>query len=161
MQTDTNGWNRAGAAAYVAWGLLHIVVGLLPVVRFLSDGPLAMLANLEGVSNVPSPPLGEPLLQASHLIGQHYFNLAAVGVMAILVAVGLNWNGDRLGYWLNLIVLGLVDLSFVVGEIIPGYMPLEIGGIGPALYLLGAALTTVGLRAGHQAAPSRPEHGGG
>lgn len=155
MQRDANGWHRAGALAYVAWGLLHIVVGLLPVVRFLSAGPHAMLANLEGVSNVPSPPLGEPLLQATHLVGQHYFNLAAAGLLAILVAVKLNWHGDRLGYWLNLIVLGLIDLSFVVGEIIPGYMPLEIGGPGPALYLIAAVLTTVGLFAA--AGPKRIE----
>lgn len=150
MKHDGHRWNRAGAIAYVLWGVLHIVVGVIPVLTFFGAGPAEMLAALPGASQVPAN-VDEPLLQAAYFTAEHHFNLAAFGVLAILVAVRLNWHGDPFGFRLNLIVLGLVDVAFIVGQILPGYMPLLMGASGPLLYVLGALFTALGLRAGRAA----------
>jgi hypothetical protein len=136
--------HRIGAIFYVLWGLLHVVVGAIPVVNFLSGGPREMLLAIVGMQNVPST-VQEPLRQASYFIAQHYFNLIAVGILAIIVAVTLNWRNRPLGFWTNFIVLGLVDVAFVMGEMVPGYMPLEMGIMGPVLFVLGALFTAVSL----------------
>ncbi len=136
--------HKIGSIFYVLWGILHIVVGLIPVITFLRGGPREMLTAIEGMQNVPAV-IEEPLRQASYFIAQHYFNLAAVGILAIIIAVALNWRNQPLGFWTNLVILGMVDLSFVLGEMVPGYMPVEIGIIGPILYVLGAVFTGVAL----------------
>lgn len=138
--------HRIGAICYVLWGMLHIVVGVIPVFVFFSGGPASMLASLEGAQAVPEV-VDEPLLQAAYFVAEHHFNLAAFGVLAIWIGVTLNWENDPLGFWINLVVLGMVDLSFILGQIVPGYMPVLIGGIGPVLYLLGAGFTGLGLTA--------------
>lgn len=132
--------NKIGAIFYVLWGILHIVVGIVPVLAFLTAGPRQMLTSIPGMQAVPAT-IEEPLRQATFFIAQHYFNLAAVGILAIIVALTLNWNNRPLGFWTNLVVLGLVDLSFVLAEMVPGYMPLEMGIIGPILYIMGAIFT--------------------
>lgn len=134
---------KAGSISYVLWGLLHVVVGLYPVALFLGSGPSAMLSSIHGMDAISS--MEEPILHMAFMIAEQYFNLAAFGVMAIWIAVRLNWRGKALGFWLNLVVLGPVDLSFIVAEIVPGYMPLEVGLWGPILYVLGAAGTGLGL----------------
>ena len=136
---------KAGSLSYVLWGLLHIVVGLYPVALFLGSGPGAMLSSIHGMAPIPTMSMEEPILHMAFLTAEQYFNLAAFGVMAIWIAFRLNWRGSVLGFWLNLVVLGLVDLSFIVAEIVPGYMPLQVGLWGPILYVLGAAGTGLGL----------------
>lgn len=136
--------HRIGAIFYVLWGLLHIVVGAIPLINFLSGGPREMLLAVEGMQAVPAT-VEEPLRQASYFIAQHYFNLIAVGILAIIIALALNWRNSALGFWTNLIVLGMVDVSFVLGEMVPGYMPVEMGIIGPLLFVLGALFTALGL----------------
>lgn len=136
--------HKIGAVFYVLWGILHVVVGIVPVIAFLTAGPRAMLTSLPGMQAVPAA-VEEPLRQSAFFIAEHHFNLAAFGVLAIIVAVTLNWQNRPLGFWTNLVVLGMVDVSFVLGQMVPGYMPLEMGIIGPVLYVLGALFTGAAL----------------
>ena len=135
---------KLGAIFYVLWGILHIIVGAAPVITFLAEGPRAMLVSLPGFENLPAT-VEEPLRQSAFFIAQHYTNLAAFGILAIVIAVALNWRNSPLGFWTNLVVLGIVDLSFVLAEMVPGYMPVEMGILGPILYVLGAAFTGIAL----------------
>jgi hypothetical protein len=52
---------------------------------------------------------------------------------------------SRLGYWLNLVVLGVVDAAFVVVLVIPGHVDLVGGLSGPLIWLLAAIVSTVVL----------------
>ena len=62
------------------------------------------------------------------------------------VAILLNWRNDRIGYWLNLIVVGAVDLGYVVLVVVPGYVPASlIPFAGPIIYVIGAMFSTAGL----------------
>lgn len=121
-----SGWALVGAVAYVLWGLLHVGLGLSMVVAGTTDGV----------------PAGE--LEAESLM---FFVCATVfGAQAIAVGWFLNRCNDRFGYWLNLLVLGVIDAAFVVLIVIPGHVD-TVGGLsGPLVWAIAAGASTVAIR---------------
>ncbi|TQM14224.1 hypothetical protein [Pseudonocardia kunmingensis] len=116
------------AGLYSAWGLLHLGLGTAMSWSALASGP----------------PAGE--LEAESAM---YFLCAIVfGVQAIVVALTLNRRNDRVGYWLNLAVLGAVDAAFLVVMVVPGHVDVAGGLSGPLLWCLAAAVSTAALRSG-------------
>jgi hypothetical protein len=110
---------RLGALCYIAWGLFHV--------------------------NVAHDIYTLGLAQTGIVRGRLY-QLAAymlcIAVFAILMAAAGNWRNGERSYWLNLIVVGCADLVWVLVVVLPGYVPLLRGLLPPAIYVLGALLTT-------------------
>ena len=82
---------RIGAAFYVVWGVLHLIAarGICELASSIPDGPAH--ARLE----------------------QGGLNLGLFAVQTMAVAVLLNWHNNRIGFWLNIIVIGAVDIGYV------------------------------------------------
>ena len=116
--------HKIGAVLYVLWGLLHIFAAY------------RVYASAAGI--------GDPGVAAR--IAQGGWNLGVIAIFAILVGAKLNWNNDRLGYWLNLGVVSAADVGFIVLVLLPGYIPLAMGLPGPILWLLAVAFSTLGLK---------------
>ena len=114
---------KVGAAAYVMWGILHIQA--------------ARLVFLLGDSLDPGMVQGR--------IYQDAFNLLFFAIFGIAVAVWLNWRNSRLGYWLNLVVISAADIGFIVYVLLPGYVPLVPGGLGPLLWVVAIIFSTLGI----------------
>ena len=114
---------KLGAVTYVLWGLLHIQA--------------ARLVYMLGQTLEPGMVQGR--------IYQGAWNLLFFALFGIVVAILLNWKNSRLGYWLNLVVVSAADIGFVVAILMPGYVPLVPGGIGPLLWLLALVLSTLGI----------------
>jgi hypothetical protein len=73
-------------------------------------------------------------------------DLGLFAVQAMAVAILLNWRNDWIGYWINIIVVGAVDLGYVVLVIVPGHVPVSlIAFAGPIIYLIGAMFSTAGM----------------
>ena len=123
---------KLGAVTYVLWGLLHIQA--------------ARLVYMLGQTLEPGMVQGR--------IYQGAWNLLFFALFGIVVAILLNWKNSRLGYWLNLVVVSAADIGFIVAILMPGYVPLVPGGIGPLLWLLALAFSTLGILKTSQA-PSR------
>ncbi len=119
-------WAPAAAALYVLWGLLHLGLGISMAVDGLSGG-------------IPDDELAAESLM--------FFVCATVlGALAIAIAIAMNRVNSRLGYWLNLTVLGVIDVAFVVVLVVPRHVD-PVGGLsGPVVWLLAAATATVALR---------------
>jgi hypothetical protein len=114
------------AGLYTLWGLLHVGLG--------AGMSWAMLA--------PGTPSGE--LEAESAM--FFLSAMVFGGQAIVVALTLNRFNDRLGYWLNLTVLGVIDAAFLVLMVLPGYVGV-IGGLsGPVLWAAAALISTIALR---------------
>ena len=79
-------------------------------------------------------------------MAQAGLNLAIIASATIAIAARLNWNNDRFGYWLNLGLVSLADIGFIVLLLLPGYFPLGPGLVGPALWILAALFSTIGLK---------------
>lgn len=149
---DTSKLWRIGAWLYVLWGVLHIAVGAVPLVQLGTSGAESMLAfhefDLAAVEG--------PMVHASHIIAEHSANLIAFGLLAIIVARTLIARQRPLGVWTNAVVLGIVDISFVLAEMVPGHVPLLPAGIGPVLYVAALAVTVAAV-ARTQAVPTPVE----
>ena len=114
---------KVGAAAYVMWGILHIQA--------------ARLVFLLGDSLEPGMVQGR--------IYQDAFSLLFFAIFGIAVAVWLNWRNSRLGYWLNLVVISAADIGFIVYVLLPGYVPLVPGGLGPLFWVVAIIFSTLGI----------------
>ncbi len=116
---------KLGAVTYVLWGLLHIQA--------------ARMVYMLGQSMEPG------LIQGR--IFQDAWSLLFFALFGIAVAVMLNWNNSRLGYWLNLVVISAADIGFIIFIMMPGYVPLWPGGLGPLLWVIALAFSTLGIMA--------------
>lgn len=80
-------------------------------------------------------------------------------IIAIAVAVTLNWKNSIWGYWINFITVGIADTGFVLFVILPGHMPVWPGILGPVIWVLAVIFSTIGLLARdkkHRRASSSP-----
>jgi hypothetical protein len=115
---------KIGAGLYVVWGLLHLQAAYDEFVL--------------GASLQPG------LVQGK--INQGAWDLLFFALFGIVIAVWLNWKNDRLGYWLNLVVISAADLGFVIFVLLPGNIPVFPGILGPIFWIAAAIFTTLGIR---------------
>jgi len=120
----TNTFAKMGATFYVLWGLLHIEA--------------ARKVYLLGQSLEPGMIQGR--------IFQVAWTLLAAALIGIFVGIFLNWKNNRLGYWLNLTVVSFTDIGFIVAVLIPGYIALVPGALGPVLWILALAFSTLAAK---------------
>ncbi len=118
-----NIYAKTGAVFYVLWGLLHIVA--------------AWKVYLLGQS------LESGMIQGR--LFQDAWNLLFFALFGIFVAVFLNWKNSHLGYWLNFVVISAADIGFIITILLPGYLPLVPAGLGPLLWLVALAFSTIGI----------------
>ncbi|MFC4336100.1 hypothetical protein [Salininema proteolyticum] len=117
----------AAAILYCVWGVLHLGLGAVMAASGLD-------------------PRGE--LEAESLM---FFLCAIVfGAQAIAVGLVLNRRNDLFGYWLNLVVLGAIDIAFLLVLVRPGHVDLAGGLSGPVVWAAAAVLSTIALRNGRR-----------
>ena len=110
---------KIGAALYVCWGLLHFTAAY-GVYKLAQNSPAAI---------------------AQGRLMQTAFYLAVFAATAIVLAVTLNWRNDRLGFWINGIMVGIADIPFILFVLIPGYAPWWPGLLGPVLWIAAFSIT--------------------
>jgi hypothetical protein len=113
---------RIGAACYVLWGLLHYGVAY----------------------NVYQSALGLPPSMAQGRLFQNAFYLFSFATAGIVIAVSLNWHNSRAGFWANALLVGVADVPFILFVLVPGYLPLLFGSLGPDLWVAGMLFTGLG-----------------
>lgn len=123
-----NSYANLGAVAYVLWGLLHLQAARM--VYMLGQ-------NLEA-----------GIVQGR--IYQDAWNLLFFALFGIAVAVSFNWKNSHLGYWLNLVVVSAADIGFIIAVLIPGYVPMIPGILGPLIWLVAILLSTIGISTARQ-----------
>lgn len=116
---------QVGAIIYVAWGILHI------------------LAAAQGFRFAK----GEQVGPAQGRLYQGAWNIGLAALAAIFVAVTMNWHNSVPGYWINLVMVSGVDIAFLIFVVKPGYMPGLAGVVGPALWVIAAVCSTIGITA--------------
>ena len=114
---------RIGTVFYILWWLLHLVAA----------NKVYLLGHA----------LESGMVQGR--IYQDAFYLLFFAIFGIVVAVKFNWKNSKLGYWLNFVVVSFADIGFIVAVLMPAYLPLIPGLIGPILWLVALTLTTIGM----------------
>lgn len=145
---ESNRLNKIGAVLFVIWGVIHILIAGSALVSFYTAGPIEMFAEAE-LTIQPSQ-MDAILEHLANIVAEYYFDLLALGILAIIVGVTLVWENDPLGFWINLIVLGIADFAFLFLEIVPGYQPLIPPVLGPLIYVLAVLFTGAGILRGRK-----------
>jgi hypothetical protein len=114
---------RIGAVLYVLWGILHIVAAykVFSLAQTLEQG----------------------MIQGR--LYQDAWNLLFFALFGIVIAVLYNWKNSKNGYFLNLIVVSTGDIGFILTVLLPGYLPLFPGSLGPILWLLALTFSTIAI----------------
>ena len=112
---------RIGAVLYVLWGLFHLFAAAS--VYRLSESASGMVQGR---------------------LQQDAFYLLFFAISGVVIAVTLNWRNDRLGFWMNGILILVADIPFVLFVLVPGLMPWWPGLLGPLLWIAALLLTSVG-----------------
>lgn len=143
MHPTTNRAARTGAVCYALWGLLHLAGGAVQLATVSGEGGVALTRMISSAA-----PLGEAAARipeaAARFMGMGAFNILWIGILVTVIAVTMNWKNSRLGYWLNLGIVGATDLGLLVALLLPGTMAWSDGGLGISLFLLAFAASTIG-----------------
>lgn len=115
---------RTGAVIYVLWGILHIVA--------------AYKVYALGETLDPGMVQGR--------VFQNAWNLLFFALFGMVVGIKLNWQNSQLGFWSNLIVVSAGDIGFIVFVLLPGYLPLVPGALGPLLWVLAVIFSWLALK---------------
>ncbi|MFS8104709.1 hypothetical protein LFM09_47170 [Lentzea alba] len=107
---------------YVLWGLLHMGLGASMVFTDLAGGAPA------------TETAAESLL--------YFIAVTVLGAQAIFVALTLNRVNSPAGFWLNTLVLGVIDVAFLVYLVLPGHVDLFGGLAGPIIWLAATVCAT-------------------
>jgi hypothetical protein len=111
---------RLGAIFFSIWGVFHVYVAWQIYSLALTQEGLAQ---------------GRTFQLAAYML--------TIALFAVVVALWRNWRNDRLGYWLNLVVVSWADAIWVLVVVLPGYVPAARGLIPPAFWLAGALFATL------------------
>src|SRR5580704_13584206 len=112
---------KLGAVLYVCWGLLHFTAAY-GVYKLAQNSPATM---------------------AQGRLMQTAIYLAAFAATAIVLALTLNSRNDRLGFWVNAVMVGIADIPFILFVLIPGYAPWWPGLLGPILWVAAFFFTAL------------------
>ena len=115
---------KIGSVLYVIWGLLHIV------------------AAVQGFQLGAS--LGPGLVHGK--INQGAWDLLFIALAGISIAIIYNWKNSPLGYWLNLLIVSIADIGFIIFVLLPGYIDIFPGILGPVFWISAAIFSTLGIR---------------
>ena len=115
--------HKIGAVMYFIWGLLHLKA--------------AYSVYQLGTS------LETGMIQGR--VFQDAWSLLFFALVGITVAVVFNWKNSRLGYWINLITVSVTDIGFILFVLMPGYISIFPGILGPVFWVLGVLFSSIGL----------------
>ena len=115
--------HKIGAIMYFIWGLLHLNAAF-------------------SVYQLGSR-LDPGMVQGR--VYQDAWSLLFFALVGMWVAVRFNLNNNRPGYWINLITVSVTDIGFIFFVLMPGYLSIFPGILGPVFWVLGVLFSTIGL----------------
>ncbi len=115
---------KIGAILYGIWSVLHIVAAF--------QG-FQLGAGLE-----------PGLVQGK--INQGAWDLLFIALAGMSIAVKYNWKNSMFGYWLNLLIVSIADIGFIIFVLLPGYVDVFPGILGPVFWISAAIFSTFGIR---------------
>lgn len=113
---------KIGAVLYVLWGSLHLMAAYS-----------VYQVGLEASNG----------MERGRLF-QCAFYVFTFAVSAIALAIKMNWQNSRTGFWLNALIVGIADVPFILFEIVPGHVPAWPGFVGPAVWVTAMIFTGLG-----------------
>lgn len=144
-------YHEASGAAFVVWGLLHVVVGAIAFAVFLGDGAAGLLPFVD-----LDPAATDQAVRTSHLVIQFYQALLLIGLTVTVLGWTLSRRGDPIGLGLNAVLVLGIDSFFLWFEVVPGHRPVAVGVLSVGLFVVGVGAGWLGLRQDASGDPGEP-----
>jgi len=139
----TNRLAKTGAVCYALWGIVHVLGAAIQLAALRSRGGAGLTAMISTARPFDAQATVVPGASAAFM-GMGAFNLLWIGALVTVVAVTLNWRNSRLGYWLNLGIVGATDAGLLWALLVPGIMAWSDGLVGLVLFAAALACSTLG-----------------
>jgi hypothetical protein len=149
---------RIGAGLFLLWSVLHIYVGVLGVIAYLTGDITSQWTMLIGGSNAPVSGFQFPTdaLTAnaqSHLLANFCLDVGGYGVLGVIVAWMIWTRASWTGYLIGAVAIGICDLSFLFLLVTSGIIVANVPTVaGPIIWFLAVAITPFGLPSWRRAA---------
>lgn len=136
---------RLGAIFYALWGILHIVGGAAILAAYFSEGGVAALAMYgTALAQADLPTTTHTVIDG--LAAYNAFNIFWFGVVVTGVAVFMNWHNSLTGYWINLVLVSVVDIGLFFAQVFPGRIAWGDALIGAGLWIPAVIFSTIAIR---------------
>ena len=143
---------KAGAALFLLWSVLHLWVPLEGFRVYATEGAAGCFKMLTGGAKVPPgaykvSPDAATVFANTHLFLNFVSDVGSAGVLGLFVARGL-WRNENawLCYTLGTVVIGICDLAFLFFMVLSGVIALGPETVaGPAIWFAAVAITPFGL----------------
>lgn len=151
MKTE-NTMTKAGAGLFLLWGILHVWVGFEGLHQYLTGGAIGQWNMLIGGHAVPREAFqmatdAATLFAHSQLILNFTMDVGASGVLGLIVAWMLWKQPSWLAFVLGALVIGIVDMSFLVILVMSGVTEFSFPVlVGPIVWFIAVAVSFIGLR---------------
>ena len=145
----SNKFAKVGAIFYLLWGLLHVAGGMLMLSASSVDlgSYLQVLMGKQSALADITTNNAAATSATQQVFAYHAFNLTWLGVLVSVIAIVSNWKNQSTGFWVNLALVGLIDLGLIVYMVVPGVIPSsDPWWLGPVLYGFAVFFSAVGLR---------------
>jgi len=141
----TSNAHRIGAIFYALWGVLHVLGGGAILTTLLSDGGVAAQAMFGTALPASDLPTRSNTI-VDGVMAYHSFNIIWFGIVVTIVALRLNWKNSVAGYWINLILVSLVDMGLFVTQVFPGRIAFADAMVGATLWIPAVIFSTFAIR---------------
>ena len=152
MTKPGNAITKTAAALWALWGVLHIWVLFEGLSQYLTTGTAGQWNMVIGGSAVPRGAFkmatdGVTLFGQGQLILNFTMDVGAAGVLGLFVAWMMWTRPSSLAFLLGTVVIGLVDMSFLVILVLSGVAELNFPVLlGPIVWFLAIGVSALGLR---------------
>jgi hypothetical protein len=142
---------KLGAGLFAVWGVLHVWVGVEGTRQYLTGGTAALMRMFLGGRNAPVDGYqhATDALTANvhgHLALNFVLDVGAAGLLGFAVAWMLWRQASWTGYFIGLVVIGVIDNAFLFTQVVPGIIVFGAETLGgPLLWALACVLTPFGL----------------
>jgi hypothetical protein len=144
MPAKTNLAIKIGSALFGLLALFHISIGAYHTVLYATLGRVSMFTDAYGIAASPADMQDPARFLGSDAIEVYSVLLLGYGVLS-LWAIALTLRGDRLGFWLNTIIVGVAEVAITYALVLPGHLTGANGWASPVMYALAVIATGIGV----------------
>lgn len=140
----TNSFIKVSSILFIIIAAFHIMIGVYHTFLFTIHGSQSMFSIAYGI-----PVTGADMHDRARALGADAIEVYSILLFgAGVVSIWASWlmlRGQRLGFWLNTIAVGIAEFAILYGLIIPGQLAGANGYASPVLYVLAVLAGMLGV----------------
>lgn len=135
---------KLGAAMFGLLALFNIAIATYHTILFTSQGSQSLFSAAYGIPVSAAEMKDSARLLGSDAIEVYSILLGGYGVLSVWATLA-SLRGQRSGFWINTVMVGIAQFAILYGLVIPGRLTGANAYAGLVLYLLGVLFGAISL----------------